>query len=289
MLRARNLLAGAALLILAGCRVEVYDGLSQRDANEMTALLLASGLDAKRIEEKSGTFGVEVAESDFAIAVQIISDSGLPRPQFQSMDQIFDNDNLVSSPSEERARIAYAMSQELSRTVSEIDGVVSARVHLSSPSVDPLGRKTTQSSASVALHHDARLDTEGLVPRIKMLVSHAVDELDYDNVLVALFPVNGLKASSLSASDNAGDRLAIENEMEWPEGMQPADPRARVINPVAGAPFMAGTSPAVAAILLGGLLVLLFAGRSLFYMPAPMSSRSKSDVRRRADEEDGLS
>lgn len=296
MFRARTFFATAILIGLTACRVEVYDGLSQRDANEMTALLLSENIDARRIEEKGGTFGVEVAEKEFAQAVQLISDSGLPRPQFQSMDKIFETDNLVSSPAEERARIAYAMSQELSRTVSEIDGVVSARVHLSAPSLDPLGRKTTESSASVALHHDTRLDTDGLVPRIKLLVSHAVDDLNYDNVLVALFPVDRSNSSSSMnrrpAPQAAPARAAatgsgIADEMAWPDGFGASERGASAVGSTSS-PFEASINPAVAVTIGGGLLVLFLAGRTLFGRPrqkVAVRSRSRDDLY----DDDGLS
>lgn len=262
-MRAKFMAVAVMALFLSGCRLEVYDQLSQRDANEITALLLASGIDASRIEDKDGTFAVEVAEDEFALAVQLISESGLPRPQFGSMMDVFSDDNLIASPSEERARIAYAMSQELSRTITEIDGVTSARVHLSAPSLDPLGRKTTPSSASVALHHDAGMRTDGMVPRIKLLISHAVDDLDYDNVLVALFPVEQTSISrSFAGTLSRQDDTVIAAEMAWPSGFAPDRPA-----PGAPASDPSTLNPAIAAILAAGLIVLFIAARGLFDRP----------------------
>jgi len=268
-----------AVLALAGCRIEVYDNLSQRDANEITALLLSSSIDAKRVEDKDGMFAVDVPEGDFAAAVQLISDSGLPRPQFRSMVDVFDNDRLISSPSEERARLGYAVSQELSQTVSEIDGVVSARVHLATPAVDPLGRRVNKSSASVAIHHEEALPTDGLVPRIKLLVSHAVDDLEYDDVLVALFPVGGRRnlnsapAPARAVAERSSDG-GILDEMARPgdesrlvrSGSDRSGNDQAYVTPAAVAsasPF----SPAIAVILAGGLLVLLIAAKGLFDRP----------------------
>ncbi len=264
-----------ALLALAGCRVEVYDKLSQRDANEITALLMSASIDAKRVEDKDGTFAVEVPESNFAAAVTLIADNGLPRPQFKSMVDVFDNDRLISSPSEERARLGYAVSQELSQTVSEIDGVVSARVHLATPALDPLGRRVNKSSASVAIHHEEALSTEGLVPRIKLLISHAVDDLQYDDVLVALFPVGGgvsgdsSVAARVTTNRSGGgildDMVRPGGDPSYSAGVTNGSSRSLIAPASVGeaSPF----SPAIAVILAGGLLVLLIAAKGLFDRP----------------------
>ena len=281
-----------ALLALTGCRVEVYDKLSQRDANEITALLLTSSIDAKRLEEKDGTFSVEVPEGDFAAAVRIISDSGLPRPQFSSMVDVFDNDRLISSPSEERARLGYAVSQELSQTVSEIDGVVSARVHLATPAVDPLGRRVNKSSASVAIHHEQSLPTDGLVPRIKLLVSHAVDDLEYDDVLVALFPVGRtLRNAEPDASRTVAARRVVAPRTDGggsiiDEMARPGDENRFAQRTASGQPTIAratvgdspALNPAIAVILAGGLLVLLIAAKGLFDRPGQRGARALADA-----------
>ena len=271
-------LALVALLALAGCRVEVYDNLSQRDANEITALLLSSAIDAQRIEGKDGTFAVEVPESDFAAAVQLIAGSGLPRQQFHSMVDVFENDRLIASPSEERARLGYAISQELSQTVSDIDGVVAARVHLATPALDPLGRRVGKSSASVAIHHEDALETEGLVPRIKLLVSHAVDDLEYDDVLVALFPVTRPPSRNVASPVPPKGETGLLAEMAWPSA-GPGTGEA-----VSGRTYVARAmtnesspfNPAIAAILAGGLLVLLIAAKGLFDGPRRRSGAAAS-------------
>jgi len=244
-------LALAAVIALSGCRVEVYDKLSQRDANEMTALLLLAGVDAKRVTQKDGMFAVSVNEEDFAEAVTLIDRSGLPKPDFASMTDVLSDDRLIASPSEERARLNFALAQELSRTVSEIEGVVSARVHLATPSNDPLARRDTKSSASVAIHHRNDFGSAGVVPRIKVLVANAVDGLEYERVSIALFPTSD--GSIYGASQGTQQPLS---DFE--------DPTPRVPQAVTPAGLGdTGISPAMAAILAGGLIVLLLAGQAL--------------------------
>ena len=246
-----------ALLALAGCRVEVYDKLSQRDANEMTALLLLAGIDAKRITQKDGMFAVTVNESDFAQAVTLIDQSGLPKPNFASMTEVLSDDRLIASPSEERARLNYALSQELSRTVSEIEGVVSARVHLATPSNDPLSRSDTKSSASVAIHHRNDFAAAGVVPRIKVLVANAVDGLDYERVSVALF-----STSERSASNRSAQLQQQVTDFAEPARLAPQS-APRVVTQARVEPQSGWISPSFAVILAGGLIVLLLVGQAL--------------------------
>lgn len=258
----------ASLVLLAGCKVEVYDQLSQRDANEMTALLLMAGVDAERTTKKDGTFAVSVAEDEFAQAVTLIGRSGLPKPKFASMTDVLSDDRLIASPSEERARLNYALSQELSRTVSEIEGVVSARVHLATPSDNPLARRDSQSSASVALHHKRDFNTAGVVPRIKVLVANAVDGLDYDRVSIALFPTS--KATSPWPDQQAARGYEFEDPTPGvPKRMAPAG--------ISGFPI----NPAIAAIMGGGLVVLILAGRSLLTSTRRQSRSVKNEPTRR--------
>lgn len=278
-MRVRSILIAVAVACsLAACRVEVYDGLSQRDANEMTALLIDSGVSAKRVAQKDGAFAVTVAEDDFARAVQIISQSGLPKPQFASIVDVLNDDRLIASPNEERARLNYAVAQELSRTVSEIEGVVSARVHLATPADDPLSRRGgSLSSASVAIHHAQDFNTAGFVPRIKTLVANAVDGLDYDRVSIALFP------TTTALPQHRRPEPADQESQDWADPLYSGtDGRSGAGSGPARAVTLAAImdgqiNPIVAAILGGALIVLLLAGHSIF-----SGSRRKSNDTGRA-------
>lgn len=183
--------AAAAVLVLglSACKTELYEGLSQRDANEMTARLLESGVDAERVKGADGTYLVRVSEEDFVRAVKIVEQSGLPRQQFATLGQLFNDDRLIATPTEERARFIYGLSQELSHTVSDIAGVISARVHIVLPARDGLDRAVEPATASVAIRHDQTFDSANFSPRIRQLVADSVETLQYENVSLALFPM----------------------------------------------------------------------------------------------------
>ena len=190
---AQRALVLLAALLLSACEAELYNNLDQRQANEMVATLQQRGIPAQRMAVKGGQYTVVVDKARFADAINVLKEAGLPKQEFQSMGQVFKKDGLVSSPTQERAQMIFALSQELSRTVSEIDGVLSARVHLVLPENDPLRQQLVPSSASVFIRHRSSTPVGNLVPQVKMLVANGVAGLSYDKVSVVLVPVDSQK------------------------------------------------------------------------------------------------
>ena len=176
------------VLALAGCKTELYSALPEQEANEMIALLMQHDIGADKLMAKDGTDVVMVDKSRFAQAVDTLHNAGLPRKTFESMGDVFKTGGLVASPLQERARFLYALGQELSGTISQIDGVLSARVAVVLPENDILDRSPTPSSASVFVRYDAASNVDHLVPQIKMLVADSVQGLSYDRVSVVLVP-----------------------------------------------------------------------------------------------------
>lgn len=178
----------ALALLLAGCSSqELYSQLSERQANEMVALLRNAGLAAEK-KSHEGQFSVVTSGRDFPAAVRTLSAQGYPREQFDSMGKIFRREGFVSSPLEERARLVHALSQEISSTVASIDGVVTARVHLVVPERNPLSDKLQPAAAAVFIKHRPDKDLAAQTAQIKALVVNSIEGLPYDNVTVALFP-----------------------------------------------------------------------------------------------------
>ena len=190
---AQRVLVLLVALLLTACEAELYNNLDQRQANEMVATLQQRGIPAQRMAVKGSQYTVVVDKARFADAINILKEAGLPKQEFQSMGQVFKKDGLVSSPTQERAQMIFALSQELSRTVSEIDGVLSARVHLVLPENDPLRQQLVPSSASVFIRHRSTTPVGNLVPQVKMLVANGVAGLSYDKVSVVLVPVDSQK------------------------------------------------------------------------------------------------
>lgn len=193
------------LLLLGGCKTEIYAGLPEQEANQMVAILLRAGIPAAKSQNKDGTDAIEVERSRFADAVAALDARGYPRKRFESMGDVFKPSGLVASPLQERARFLWALSQELSGTVAEIDGVLTARVQVVLPDNDLLNRDPAPSSASVFVRYDTDSDVARLVPQIKMLVANSVEGLSYDKVSVVLVPVAHVAAPPPAPASAAGD------------------------------------------------------------------------------------
>jgi type III secretion protein J len=182
-------MAVTCAIAVASCKSDLYTNLDQQHANQIVATLRQHGIPADRSAGKGDRITVSVDESRFAEAVQVLNDNGLPKTEFATLGEVFKKDGFVSSPVQERAQMIFALSQELSRTVSEIDGVLSARVHLVLPENDPLRQQLIASSASVFIRHRASVPINDLVPQVKMLVANGIAGLSYEKVSVILVPV----------------------------------------------------------------------------------------------------
>ncbi len=197
------------LLALAGCKTELYAGLPEREANEMLGILLSQGVAADKATAKDGSVILSVEKSEFAQAVSLLSARGYPKQQFENMGDVFKASGLVASPLQERARFLWALSQELSATVAQIDGVLSARVEVVLPNNDIFARNPAPSSASVFVRYDEHSPVDTLVPQIKMLVANSVEGLSYDKVSVVLVAAAAPAAVPLVAAAPAMEPLAL--------------------------------------------------------------------------------
>jgi type III secretion protein J len=179
----------AALMLCAGCDKEttLHSGLEERQANLVMAALLDSGISCHKEPGEEGTWNVSVVESKFADAVNLLEKAGLPRRSHQGIGEVFKKTGMISSPSEERIRFMDALAQDLAKTISSIDGVVDARVHVVLPENDPFARNVLPSSAAVAIRSRWDADVTDIVPSVKGLVKNAIEGLQYEKIMVTVF------------------------------------------------------------------------------------------------------
>ena len=182
-------IAAAAAIATTGCDKEarLNTNLEETQANLIVAALLDAGISAHKSPGDEGAWNVEVAESRFADAANLLEKKGLPRRAFNGVGEVFKKSGMVSSPSEERIRFMDALAQDLARTISGIDGVLDARVHIVLPENDPFARNALPSSAAVAIRARYDADISDYIPSIKGLVKNAIEGLSFEKISVTVF------------------------------------------------------------------------------------------------------
>ncbi|MEO4017654.1 type III secretion system inner membrane ring lipoprotein SctJ [Pseudomonas rossensis] len=162
-------------LLLSGCgnNTDLFGGLSETDANDVVAKLNDQHIAARKRTEKKGV-AIVVSADDVNRAVRILDAAGLPKKSRTSLGEIFKKEGVISTPLEERARYIYALSQELEATLSQIDGVVVARVHVVLPERIAPGERVQPASAAVFIKHTAALDPDSVQGRILQLVASSL-------------------------------------------------------------------------------------------------------------------
>ncbi|MES2934009.1 MAG: type III secretion inner membrane ring lipoprotein SctJ [Pseudomonadota bacterium] len=176
--------------VLAGCKEQLYSNLSEKEANEIVGALLDKGIEADKAAGEEKTWTVMIEHVDFARAAAVLRQSNFPREPTSGLGDVFKKQGLISSPTEERARLIYALSEEMAATLSRIDGVVLARVHVALLSPDSITGQQRPASVSVFIKHRIDIDMQRFVPRIKTLVVNGIEGANYDNVSVGLFPTD---------------------------------------------------------------------------------------------------
>lgn len=181
--------AFAAALLLAGCDKEavLHSSLEERQANLVMAALLDAGIGCRKSPGEEGTWNVTIMESNFAEAVNLLERKGLPRRAHQGIGEVFKKTGMISSPSEERIRFMDALAQDLAKTISGVDGVVDARVHIVLPENDPFARHALPSSAAVAIRSRWDVDITDIIPSIKGLVKNSIEGLTAEKIMVTVF------------------------------------------------------------------------------------------------------
>lgn len=186
-----------ALGMLSACsnNVELQTKIPENDANEIVAVLSNQGISATKITGKEGA-NVLVADSQIGKAMEILNANGLPRKQNMGLGDVFKKEGMISTPLEERARYIFGLSQELERTLAQMDYVVSARVHVVLPERIAPGEPIMPSSAAVFIKHRKQFEPDVMLPSIRKLVSTSIpglSNIDKDKISVVFSPTQIVK------------------------------------------------------------------------------------------------
>lgn len=190
--------------VITACKESpLYTALKEQQANEVEASLLVAGIDANKHPAEDGElWSVSVPKKQVPRAMAVLKEQGLPRASNITMGDVFKKEGFVSSPLEERARYLYALSQELSSTLMEIDGVVSSRVHVALPEKTLLDDKKQSASVSVVIIQEKGVDLSMFETDIKAIVTDGVEGLDDVNRVTVKFFTRKVEYPSMPEVDD---------------------------------------------------------------------------------------
>ena len=162
-------------------RTTLYAGLPESEKALVLDSLKNSGVDVT-MDPVTGEVLVPVV--DYHSARMTLAAQGLPSSSGTGYDQL-DSIQMGSSRSVEAAKLKQTQELELARSISEIDMVLSSRVHLAIPEKEVFVRETAEPTASVFLQlARGRSLGRSQVEAIVHLVSSSVPNLTKENVAV---------------------------------------------------------------------------------------------------------
>ena len=179
-----------AALLGGGCAVPVAAGLEEPEANKVVVALDQVGVDAVKEADPQaeGRFKVSVPRDDAARALATMAEEQLPRTRARGVLEATDKGALVPSQAAEHAALVAGLAGELERSLGNVDGVLSARVHLNLPLRDALrDGAPPRSTASVLVEHRGATPPLAL-ESIQRLVAGGAPPPPTNNLALLLVP-----------------------------------------------------------------------------------------------------
>lgn len=173
--------------LLSGCKSELISNVTERQANEVIALLQENNIDASKLKGEKGVFSVNVEQAYMNRAIELLNTYNLPSSEKVEIAQQFPVDAMVSTPLGEKARLISAIEQRLGQSMLLLENVTSAKVHLSYPIEDDSDEPSNPRTASVLIIYENTIDEAEYTEKIKRLVKNSMNDINYENISVVLF------------------------------------------------------------------------------------------------------
>ncbi|EBY0373442.1 SPI-2 type III secretion system apparatus lipoprotein SsaJ [Salmonella enterica subsp. enterica serovar Toulon] len=171
---------------LTACDVDLYRSLPEDEANQMLALLMQHHIDAEKKQEEDGVT-LRVEQSQFINAVELLRLNGYPHRQFTTADKMFPANQLVVSPQEEQQKINFLKEQRIEGMLSQMEGVINAKVTIALPTYDE-GGNTSPSSVAVFIKYSPQVNMEAFRVKIKDLIEMSIPGLQYSKISILMQP-----------------------------------------------------------------------------------------------------
>ena len=191
----------------------LYAGLPEAEKARVVEALTNGGI---QVQLDPTTGEVLVPTSDYHTARMQLAAQGLPASVPEGYDSISEIP-MGSSRTVENVRLKQSQEIELARSISEIQGLVAARVHLASPEKSVFARASVPPSASVFVQmEDGRALSRQQISAIVHLVSSSVPSLPKGEVTVVdqygnLLSQPGRNAATAMTDSQLEHRIRLED------------------------------------------------------------------------------
>lgn len=226
LVRQAGLMVGIAASVAIGFAVvlwtqgddfqPLYGSLDRLDSGEVSEILTFNEIPFK-VDTKTGA--LLVASDKIHQARIKLAERGIPGNQSAGFELLDKEQPLGTSQFMESARYKRSLEGELARTISSINSVRSARVHLAIPKASVFVRDGREPSASVFLdlYPGRNLDSHQ-VKGIANLVASSIPELKIENVTVvdqkgSLLSVGVEDEKLVAASQHLDYTKKVENDI----------------------------------------------------------------------------
>jgi flagellar M-ring protein FliF len=191
----------------------LFSGMQPKESSEVVAILQQSNIDYK-LDPTTGALLVPASEVQ-ALRMKLAAE-GLPHSSTQGMEMLDGDQGFGTSQFVERARYQRAMEEELSRSISQLNNVESARVHLATPkqSVFVRDRKAPTASVIINLYAGRNIDP-GQVTAITHMVASSVPNMSNADVTVV-----DQRGRLLSKNDRDANVALSDTQLEYTQKLE---------------------------------------------------------------------
>jgi flagellar M-ring protein FliF len=207
----------------------LFSGMQPKESSEVVAILQQTNI-AYKLDPNTGA--VLVPSSKIQGLRMKMAAEGLPRSSSQGMEMLNEEQGFGTSQFVERARYQRALEEELSRSISHIQNVHSARVHLATPKQSVFVRERKPPTASVVIKLYAGRSLErGQVAAITHMVASSIANMSSNDVTVV-----DQKGRLWTKTDRSQGIEMSDNQLQYTQKLEQAYIRRieDILSPIVG-------------------------------------------------------
>lgn len=191
----------------------LFSGMEAQESSEVANVLQQMQIDYK-LDPTTGALLVPASEVQ-GLRLRLAAE-GLPRSSSQGMEILSQEQGFGTSQFIEQARYQRAMEQELARSVSELQNVRSARVHLAIPKQSVFVRERKPPTASVVVNlYAGRTLERGHIAAVTHMVAASIPNMKSSDVTVV-----DQRGNLLSQPERSNSLALSDSQLEFTQKLE---------------------------------------------------------------------